>query len=129
MQQCEKLTGYKVISVHKLLNYPTIEFKSGPLEFLNYVNYAEYVITSSFHCAAFSMIFSKNLTVIPHKETGIRVIGLLETLGAEKSIYNGKFVPEEKYNVSSFRRDEGRNRDESLKFLRKVILDGERKYG
>lgn len=129
VQQCEKLTGYKVISVHKLLNYPTIEFKSGPLEFLNYVNYAEYVITSSFHCAAFSMIFSKNLTVIPHKETGIRVIGLLETLGAEKSIYNGKFVPEEKYNVNAVTEKIRQNRDESLKFLRKVILDGERKYG
>lgn len=129
VQQCEKLTDYKVISVHKLLNYPTIEFKSGPLEFLNYVNYAEYVITSSFHCVAFSMIFSKNLTVIPHKETGSRVIGLLNTLCAEKSIYSGNFVTEKKYDVNTVSERIRQNRDVSMKFLRKVISNGEQKYG
>ena len=129
VQQCEKLTGYKVISVHKLLNYPVIEFKSGPLEFLNYVCNAEYVITSSFHCAAFSLIFSKNLTVIPHRTTGVRVTGLLETLGAEKSIYNGEFVVTEKYDANKVNANINCHRERSLKFLEKIIRSGEQLYG
>ena len=129
VQQCEKLTGYKVISVHKLLHYPTIEFKSGPIEFLNYVNNAEYVITSSFHCAAFSMIFLKNLTAIPHSKTGVRVSGLLETLGAQKSLYNGVIDPDEKYDANLVWRNINHNRTESLGFIRQFLTSGEKYYG
>ena len=129
VQQCEKMTGYKVISVHKLLNHKTIEFKSGPLEFLNYIYYAEYVITSSFHCAAFSLIFSKNLTAIPHSTTGVRMTDLFESLGASNSLYNGKFIPTEKYNADEMQRNILREREKSLIYIKDFLAWGERKYG
>lgn len=129
VRQCEKMTGYKVISVHKLLNYKTIEFKSGPLEFLNYIYYAEYVITSSFHCAAFSLIFSKNLMAIPHGTTGVRMTDLLETLGASNSLYSGKFVLSEKYKADETQRNILREREKSLRYIKDFLMWGERKYG
>lgn len=53
----------------------------GPIEFVNYIKNAEYVITTSFHATVFSIIFNKRFFVIPHKTTGLRVLNLLELLG------------------------------------------------
>lgn len=100
VRQCEKMTGYRVISVHKLANYETVEFTSGPREFLNYIYNAEYIITSSFHCVAFSFIFNKDVTIIPHSVTGVRVTGLMKLLNAEKCLFNGTFCPDSKYDAT-----------------------------
>lgn len=129
VRECQKATGYKVLSVHAIEKYEVVEFKSGPLEFLNYVDNAEYVITSSFHCAAFSLIFSKNVTIIPHSTTGVRVTGLVETLGAENSLYDGNFHLEEKYDAAIVSNKIAEYKDVSMKFIRGFIEEGERIYG
>lgn len=56
----------------------------GPAEFLSYIRSADYVIGTSFHAVAFSLIFSRNFCVVPHSSTGARVNNLLATLGLEK---------------------------------------------
>lgn len=58
--------------------FPTIE------EWLSYLNGAEYVITNSFHCAAFSALFEKKFAVIPlvgvHASTNTRLHSLADKL-------------------------------------------------
>lgn len=53
----------------------------GPGEFLSYVKNATYVVTSSFHGTALSVIYGKEFVAIPHTDTGNRVTELLDKLG------------------------------------------------
>lgn len=58
-------------------------YAQGPIDFINTIKNAEYVITTSFHATVFSIIFNKKFWVIPHKKTGERVRDLLKKLGIE----------------------------------------------
>ncbi len=51
--------------------------EAGPLEFLNYFRYAETIITNSFHGAAFSILFEKDVYIIDNKAGGSRITNLL----------------------------------------------------
>lgn len=59
---------------------------SGPKEFVMYLKNAKYVVTSSFHATAFSIIFNKNLWVVAHKVTGSRTADLLKMCKLENRI-------------------------------------------
>lgn len=63
---------------------------AGPGEFLYLFNHASYIVTDSFHGAAFSVIFQKEFLVVPHKTRGARMIELLRRLGLEKRIISGE---------------------------------------
>lgn len=63
----------------------------GPIEFLNLIYYANYVVTDSFHGTAFSIIFHKNFCTIPFKGTESRMIDLLDTVGLNNRLYSEKF--------------------------------------
>lgn len=64
------------------------EYTAGPLEFVNYIKNAEYVVTTSFHATVFSIIFNKKFFIIPHKKTGARVTTLLKKLGIDGRIFS-----------------------------------------
>lgn len=55
-------------------------YTEGPLEFINYIKDAKYIVTTSFHATVFSILFNNKFFVIPHKKTGSRVTNLLELL-------------------------------------------------
>lgn len=55
----------------------------GPLEFLEHLYHAEYVITNSFHGTAMAIIFHKLFVAFPHSERNIRLKGLLHAAGLE----------------------------------------------
>ena len=63
-KKVQKTTGLPVIVILKNLRDIRYRFNAyysgGPLEFLGLIKNAEYVITSSFHAIAFSIIFRKN---------------------------------------------------------------------
>jgi len=66
-KKISKATGLKVIN---LTEHPKIirsgfknYYKAGPLEFLNILKNAEYVVTNSFHGTVFSALFNKKLVV------------------------------------------------------------------
>lgn len=61
----------------------------GPIEFLQLFSSAKFIISSSFHGTAFSIIFNKNFVTMPHKETSSRMTDLLHLLGLEDRILNG----------------------------------------
>lgn len=82
-------TGWKVISPFKIPGAKVVK-DLGPEEFVGYIGAAEYIIASSFHATAFAIIFKKNILVIPHKQTGARVVDLLESLRLSKQcLWNG----------------------------------------
>lgn len=62
---------------------------AGPREFLGYVRSAAFVITSSFHATAFSMLFHRPMAAVLHTSTGSRVADLLESVGASERVMRG----------------------------------------
>lgn len=80
----------KIVTMPTIKGYDSIEFEMGPIEFLNYIYYSEFVITSSFHATAFSLIFNKPLVAFMHSTTGSRVADLLFSVKAENAIFSDK---------------------------------------
>ena len=79
--------GITVISTQYIAGCNCIVRKDiGPLEFLGYIRDAEYVVSTSFHATAFSIIFQKKFCVVPHKVTGARVTDLLCLIGLQQEI-------------------------------------------
>lgn len=78
-----KKLNLKVVCFEKKPHYDCEfekEFSAGPDEFVNLIRDAEYVITTSFHATAFSIIFEKKFFVYPYSKTSSRVTDLLEKL-------------------------------------------------
>lgn len=96
----KKKTGLKIVSVFRMPNASIIEGKAGPLEFVNYVKYADYVVTTSFHCTAFSIIYHKKLIEVLHSTTGSRAKGILEVFNQLDSIYSDDFDFNKKWDYS-----------------------------
>lgn len=84
VNELSQKTGLKVIhfsfrnmKLKNILRNASIE---GPLEFINLIKNAEYIICTSFHATIFSIIFNKKFFVVPHRETGSRVTDLLRKM-------------------------------------------------
>ena len=58
----------------------------GPSEFVDYIRNSAYVVTTSFHATAFSIIYGKKFCVLPHKTTGNRVTDILKKLNLSTQI-------------------------------------------
>ena len=81
VDELSKNTGLKVIHFEKKKKYNRVlrsAYIDGPIEFINLIKNAEYVVTTSFHATVFSIIFNKKFWVVPHKTTGSRVTDLLD---------------------------------------------------
>lgn len=63
-------------------------YSASPQDFIDLISNASYVVTDSFHGTAFSIIFKKNFTVIPHKTRGGRMKTLLAALDLENRLFN-----------------------------------------
>ena len=63
----------------------------GPLEFVNYIKNASFVVTNSFHCTAFSIIYRKDYFVIPKKVANNRMISLQKAFGIQNRFVNCPF--------------------------------------
>lgn len=61
----------------------TVDASAGPAEFLGYVHHARYVVTNSFHAAAFSIIFEKQFLVFAHSTVNERLASVLALHGLE----------------------------------------------
>ena len=60
-----------------------VDGAAGPAEFLGYVDRAEYVVTNSFHAAAFSILFEKRFLVFAHSQVNERLASVLALHGLE----------------------------------------------
>ncbi len=76
-------------------------FTGGVDEFLGLVSSAEYIITNSFHCTVFAIIYQRNFITIPHYKHPDRMKNLLETLGiSEHLIGSDKGIPKDLQQLS-----------------------------
>ena len=85
-----EITGLKVVYFEKVNKYENplrSAYTEGPLEFVNLIKNAEYVVATSFHATVFSIIFNKKFFIVPHKKTGSRVTNLLDKLKIENRTY------------------------------------------
>lgn len=87
------LTGLKVVTIpfsepHMTNSYMKV-YSAGPLDFLNLIRNAEYVVTDSFHATAFSILFSRRFFTLPRfKKTeknsmNSRIYSLLNLMGLQ----------------------------------------------
>lgn len=87
-----------------LKNPYTKIYDAGPLEFLNLIKNAQYVITDSFHATVFSILFSRPFFTLPRfKENqknsmNSRIYSLLDAVGAQDRLIDYS-------QVNSFRAD------------------------
>ncbi len=78
-------TGKKIIAFQDLYprSFADVKIKqSGPIDFISLIANADYVITNSFHCCAFSIIFGREFYVVPrnHQKVNSRMADLLDSL-------------------------------------------------
>lgn len=98
----------------------------GPIEFLNLIKNAEYVIATSFHATVFSIIFNKKFWIIPPKKIGSRITNLLKMLNIdERAVSSLKDFKDVNYdkdiNYEDVEKILEAKKEESIKFLEKSI--------
>lgn len=128
IKELQNKTGYEIYSIHKLpgLKAKVLEYKSGPSDFLSYIANAQYVITSSFHCTAFSVIFEKRFVTISHSKTGARTNDLLAKFGidnekAKNNVYG--FFEDIGYDYSEIRIKKEHFIKDSMEFLAQALVE------
>lgn len=100
----------------------------GPIEFLEAIHNAEFVITDSFHAVAFSCIFETPFYALPRfqitdrKSMNSRLVNLTETLEVKN-----RFVSELKGNIYRYKQSELDSIRQNIKSQRKFGLDYLRK--
>lgn len=80
-KQQKKLIVIRSYSKH-FISSENIE-SGGPVDFLSYLLYADYVVTTSFHGTVFSIIFQKQF-ICPIFEENVRIESLLASLGIKQ---------------------------------------------
>lgn len=97
----------------------------GPIDFLKLIKGAKFVVTSSFHGTAFSIIFNKKFFTVPYKETSSRMIDLLKLLNLESRIIenSNELKNHDNYNIDYYITNQilESEREKSLKFLRHAL--------
>lgn len=125
---------YKIVLVSR--NYYSslrgqINYNSaGPLEFLQLIRDAEYVITTSFHGTAFSLLFEKQFYACLSSNPPERIIDLLSLVGAEDRIINSRNYEtinfDQTLDYSIPRMKLKRWREDSLSYI-DIIVNGDKK--
>lgn len=78
---------YEVITPFYIPGCQTIK-DIGPREFIGYIANAEYIVTSSYHAAVFSILFKKKFFAVAHSATGSRMTDLLKLLKLDSCCIN-----------------------------------------
>lgn len=88
-----KITNCSVITVYgggtQYDNlYGKVDKECGPLDFLEYINNAKFVVTNSFHGTAFSLIFGKKFICVRHSSRNTRLENILNLCGFPSKLLN-----------------------------------------
>ena len=93
---------------------------AGPIDFLEYIRGAKFVISTSFHATAFSVIYEKDFYTFPligHNNSS-RMRDILQLLNLQdRLIHEGKFMPLEGIDWNYVNEKKQRQIDESQKWL------------
>jgi hypothetical protein len=93
---------------------------AGPSEFLNFVYFADYVVSSSFHGVAFSLIFEKQFVAVGMEKNSNRVQTVLSQLNLEDRFVNSidQVVSIKPINYSSIDHLLAKYREDSISYLK-----------
>jgi len=76
-QKLSKIYSYKLIFLDSRIGFPKRGFKNlytkSPIEFISLINSAQFIVTNSFHCTAFSIILHKKFFVELMRTSGINI--------------------------------------------------------
>lgn len=86
--------SYADKNVGKKIYSPTVQ------EFLSLINYADYIVTDSFHGTAFSINFNKEFSVIYPSSYSTRMDSLLKLTGLQNRHFTSENYAEEKIDYS-----------------------------
>lgn len=93
-QELSRRTGLPVVELRIDLSDMAAPFTvvstAGPAEFLGYVHRADYVLTSSFHAVAFSILFEKKFLAFAHSRLNARLQSVLRLHGLEERLCKGE---------------------------------------
>jgi hypothetical protein len=95
----------------------------SPREFVGLFKNAEYVVTSSFHGTAFSINYHRNFYTISHKVYGSRMNDLLFKLGISDRIVEALPNDIEKIDYTDVDKRLQKEKEHSLEFLEKAIME------
>lgn len=91
LDQLKRKTGYKTVSMQtipiKRVKTDEYVLNAGPKEFLSLIKNAEYIVTTSFHGTAFSIIFEKPFYTLIKNYKSQRMTDLLELVGLSNRLY------------------------------------------
>lgn len=123
----EKQTGLPVLTVGgtllSKLKGGNFTGSIGPREWLYILDHADYVVTDSFHGAAFSILFHKNLLVSLASATNSRLKTLLHTFDLDNRIIGGVSV-NDRIDYEHVQAIMNKNKVHSLDFLKKALNIG-----
>lgn len=132
----ETISIGKQIAKENNMDYVIIDFQShwkpiknhkqfeDPATFLNLIANAEYVVTSSFHGTAFSVIFEKQFySVVARGAINTRISSLLNTLGLENRIISIEDFPltMESIVYNELNEEKSQLVNQSMNFIYEVI--------
>lgn len=82
----KKIVAFKDLYPRFYADY--LEKHTDPIDFISLIAHADMIITNSFHCTAFSIIFEKNFCVIPrtHQQVNSRMSDLLEIINCSSHL-------------------------------------------
>lgn len=106
--------GYKP----DFIDYTLIDI--GPAEFVGLFKHATYICTNSYHGLAFSMIYGKEICLIPSRKYGIRMNSLMRLLQIKQSDCEDELLLQ--YDCECVNNIIKREREKSIKYLRDNLM-------
>ena len=85
VEKVRQLTGFKLVHLNinalDKFNSDVNIRAAGPRDFVGLISNASFVITNSFHCSAFSVIYRKDFIFCPKGNANERIVNLQEVFG------------------------------------------------
>lgn len=131
-RKISKRTGYRIVFLGQyndvFIGCKTL-FSAGIEDFLSAIANAEMVITNSFHCTVFSIIFEKKFVSVEIESTSSRVENLLSMTGLQnrliKDIESLDVIYQE-YDTEHVKEILETEREKSLDYLNEIIVCADR---
>ena len=108
-------------------------FSAGPLEFINLIKHAQYVLTDSFHCCVFSILFKKDFFAFrrfadnDEMSTNDRLVTLFDWTGIKGRLLNGtEDITDDLFSHIDYEyvmRRIQEKREDSMKYLTNALGD------
>lgn len=131
LKQLHRITGVDIVVVstdpsRNIFNNKKVT-DAGPREFVGLIQNAEFVITSSFHGTALSIVNNKPFYAIVNPDAPSRISNLLEVVGLSNRIISEnddfKLYSIDFSNANKAIKDE---KEKSMSYLREVVLNGKK---